>query len=124
MSTSTDVGKYIGVLLSSREQAHVFHLLTTSYAEHKALQAYYEAIVPLIDTYAETYMGISKKKIRGLGPHVNKRILTDERLIRPYFARLVRILKKLKLPKYQFLLNISQEIDALIRQTMYMLKLH
>ena len=35
----------------------MYHLTTKSFAEHKALQAYYEGIVPLLDAYAEAYMG-------------------------------------------------------------------
>lgn len=110
--------------MSSREQAHVFHLTTSSYAAHKALQNYYEKIVPLIDDYAETFMGVTKKKITGMGPYINKKIYTDERLILAYFKRLALILKKVKLPKYEFLNNISQEIESLVNQTVFLLRLH
>ena len=47
----------LSALMHSRTQAHVFHLRTKSFATHKALQGYYEAIVPLLDTYAEAYQG-------------------------------------------------------------------
>ena len=119
----TAVGKFIGVLMSSREQAHVFHLTTKSFAAHKALQAYYEAIVPLLDSYAETYMGKSKKTITGLTPYINRKIYTDSRLARAYFVKLAKTIKGLRLPKDPYLDNIRQEIDALVRQTMYMLSL-
>lgn len=33
--------QFVGILMSSRNQAHAFHLTTSSFAEHKALQAYY-----------------------------------------------------------------------------------
>jgi hypothetical protein len=49
--------RYVGVLMNSRTQAHAFHLMTNSFAQHKALQAYYEGIVPLLDQWAEAYMG-------------------------------------------------------------------
>ncbi len=117
------VGKFIGVLMSSREQAHVFHLTTSSFAAHKALQAYYEAIVPLLDSYAETYMGKSKRKITGLTPYVNRKIYTNSKLARGYFTKLAKTIQKIKLPKDPYLDNIRQEIDALVRQTMYMLSL-
>ena len=47
--------RYVGLLMNSRTQAHAFHLTTPSYAEHKALQAYYEGIVPLLDAWAEAF---------------------------------------------------------------------
>ena len=122
------VGKYIGLLMSSRTQAHVFHLTTKSYSAHKALQTYYEDIVPLLDSYAETYMGSNnnrnrKRTISGITPFVNKRILSDARFARMYFIKLSIALKKIKLPRNPYLDNIRQEIDALVRQTIYMLTL-
>lgn len=123
---SSSVGKYIGLLMSSRTQAHVFHLTTKSYAAHKALQAYYEGIVPLLDSYAETYMGKSNNKrptLTGIGPAVNRRILSDAKYAHKYFIRLAVVLKKIKLPRNPYLENIRQEIDALVRQTIYMLSL-
>lgn len=122
-SASVSVGKFIGLLMSSREQAHVFHLTTKSFAAHKALQGYYEEIVPLLDSYAETYMGKTKRTLTGLNPHINKKIYTDAKLARAYFTRLAKTIKSLKLPRDSYLDNIRQEIDALIRQTLYMLSL-
>lgn len=49
--------KMISLLLSSQTQAHVYHLQTESYAEHKALQKYYEGIDALTDGLAESYQG-------------------------------------------------------------------
>lgn len=122
----SSVGRYIGLLMASRTQAHVFHLTTKSYAAHKALQNYYEEIVPLLDSYAETYMGRSNnnnKKLTGLSAAVNRRILSDPRFAHKYFIRLAIALKKIKLPRNPYLENIRQEIDALVRQTIYMLSL-
>ena len=44
-------------ILHSRTQAHVYHLQTKSYAEHKALNEYYDEIVPVFDGIVETYQG-------------------------------------------------------------------
>lgn len=121
--SSAAVGKFVGILMSSREQAHVFHLMTKSFAAHKALQAYYESIVPLLDSYAETYMGKSKRKITGLAPYINRKIYTNPKLARAYFIKLEKSISAIKLPKVPYLDNIRQEIDALVRQTVYMLSL-
>jgi hypothetical protein len=37
--------------------AHSAHLLTASYAQHKALETFYEDIIPLADSFAEGFMG-------------------------------------------------------------------
>ena len=44
-------------ILHSRNQAHVFHLQTKSYAEHIALNGYYDAVVALFDGIVESYQG-------------------------------------------------------------------
>jgi hypothetical protein len=119
----SNVGKFVGLLLSSREQAHVFHLTTTSYATHKAMQKYYEDVVDLIDSYAEAYMGRSKKRLTGLTPYINRTIVTDPRLTKPYFAKLIKNLNSIKLPKDSALENIREEINALLIKTIYALSL-
>lgn len=37
--------------------AHYAHLMTSSYAQHVALNSFYEEIVDLADTFAESFMG-------------------------------------------------------------------
>jgi hypothetical protein len=68
-------------------------------------------------------MGKSKRAITGLTPHINKKIYTDAKLARGYFVKLAKSIKSIKLPRDSYLDNIRQEIDALIRQTLYMLSL-
>lgn len=51
------IAKLISDLFFSRTQAHIFHLQTQSFAQHKALEDYYTSIVDLIDTLVETYQG-------------------------------------------------------------------
>lgn len=55
--TKYDISEMISLLFHSRTQAHTFHLQTESFAEHKALQDYYDGIVVLIDTIVESYQG-------------------------------------------------------------------
>ena len=45
------------IFFQSRTQAHVFHLKTTSYASHIALQGYYDGVIDLIDGLVEAYQG-------------------------------------------------------------------
>lgn len=41
--------------------AHILHLKTSSYSEHKALQELYEGIIPLLDSLIESFQGIYGK---------------------------------------------------------------
>lgn len=50
-------GELIMRCFNLRTVAHVAHLKTTSYAEHVALKELYEAIIPLVDSFAEVYQG-------------------------------------------------------------------
>jgi hypothetical protein len=52
-----DFAKLISYLFHSRTQTHIFHLQTQSFAEHMALNVYYDGIVPLIDGIVEAYQG-------------------------------------------------------------------
>lgn len=52
-----DFVKLISYLFHSRTQTHIFHLQTQSFAEHMALNTYYDGIVPLIDGIVEAYQG-------------------------------------------------------------------
>jgi hypothetical protein len=57
--TKTDSGfkDMVSILLHSQTQVHIFHLQTKSYAEHKALQKYYEDIDGIVDGIIESYQG-------------------------------------------------------------------
>ena len=49
---------FVATLLHSATNTHFFHFTTDSYSRHKALQKYYEAIVDLTDSFAESHAGI------------------------------------------------------------------
>jgi len=52
-----DFCKMVCNILHSRNQAHVFHLQTQSFAEHRALNNYYDGVVDLFDGIIESYQG-------------------------------------------------------------------
>jgi hypothetical protein len=113
--------RYVGLLMNSRTQAHAFHLTTSSFAEHKALQAYYEGIIPLLDSWAEAYMG---KYGRLKRVSLNKRFMKDPTKAKAYFKSLLMRVRAIRLPRGDtYLKNIQDEIVALIRSTLYMLTL-
>jgi hypothetical protein len=47
----------IALCFESRTKAHYAHLQTKSFAEHKALDDYYNSIIDLTDGFAESYQG-------------------------------------------------------------------
>jgi hypothetical protein len=114
------VVKFISILLSSREQAHIFHLQTPSYAQHKALQGYYEDIVDLIDTYVESYQG-RYGILKGYKP--SNTILEDDSTV-SYFMGLQKFVDETRgqLPQDGELNNTVDEIAGLISSTVYKLK--
>ena len=54
---SNTAGEFVGMLFLARDIAHRIHLKTLSFAEHKTLNEFYEAIVPLADDFAQQYQG-------------------------------------------------------------------
>lgn len=54
---ATSCASFVLTLLHSVTSAHVLHLLTKSYAMHKALQEFYLSIGDLADDLAEGYQG-------------------------------------------------------------------
>ena len=109
----------------SRTQAHIFHTRVTgegSLAAHLALQAYYEAIVPLIDGLVETYQGqyglIEYKEVNGVDNDASK-----ENMVK-YFDNLCKFLdKERKDSKLQmsWLQNDIDNIASLLYSTKYKL---
>lgn len=118
--------KLISTLMASRDQAHVFHWQTTgagSYAAHKALQKYYDAIPDLIDALVESYQG-KHGIITGYEPAERFDDYSADNAIK-YFKALSTFLERIysKFPKEDT--NIINQLDAfkdLIYTTIYKLE--
>jgi hypothetical protein len=95
-------------------------LQTKSYAAHKALNGYYDAIVGLTDKYAETYQG---KYGIVMGYKPVKKFVQGDKEILPYFHKLEKEVSDLrsKLPKDLDLENAYADILDLIHSTQYLL---
>ena len=52
---------FIARTLALRTAAHQLHLTSTSYAQHVALDEFYTGLVPLVDSFAEVYMGLATR---------------------------------------------------------------
>ena len=51
------MGELVMRCLHARTTAHVLHLKATSYAKHKALNDFYDALPDFVDSIAEAYQG-------------------------------------------------------------------
>lgn len=113
--------RYVSALFNSRNQAHVFHLRTKSYAQHMALQAYYEGIIPLVDSYVEAYQGTRNRRLNGL--RKNSVYIQDPTKALAYFVRLKKRIRSMKpLASETHLKNIRDEIMQLLSSTIYKLR--
>lgn len=109
-------GKFIGMLFQSRDMMHIAHLQTTSFAEHKALNGYYDGILDLTDKFSEVYFGrfkrveivIPESKIMSAAEHLKEMQQTIDSERNNYPSEIQ---------------NIMDEMLALINKTLYLLTL-
>ena len=117
MDKKAEIAKFIGVLMMSRTAAHLMHLKTGSYAEHKALNDLYDGIVEHLDSFAEAAQGeFGKLDI----PYINMIGSVDSPS--KAVASHLKALEKLGEACSQgYLKNIVDEVVALYRSTLYKL---
>jgi len=109
---------FFGVLFHSRDCMHLTHLQTTSYAEHKALNKYYEGILDLTDNLIETYFGIAGKKSSIKIPQ--SEFINAQAHLKQLYSY---IESNRGIFEESQLQNIIDEICALINKTQYLLTL-
>lgn len=114
----------IDKLLGLQTQLRVFHWQTASYSEHKALGKAYEALDGLIDTFVETWMGATGQKITAgfkltLVDYKNK---AASDLLNQAYTFLTGELEE-SLKGRSELLNIRDEMLAVVQHTRYLLTL-
>jgi len=116
-----DFVQMVSILLHSQTQAHTFHLQSTSYAEHKALQKYYEGIDGLVDTIVEAYQG-KYGIIKGYKNFPFNEYKSTEGTIN-YFEKLCDKVTELRdFCEDSCLQNEIDNVCTLISQTLYKLK--
>lgn len=117
------VGKLIGFLMHSRNQTHIFHLQTSSFAKHKALQDYYEGIIPLVDDLSESYQG-RYGKIRSIEIPKSVSNLTDDTVVGTYLMAVLNYIENNRqyLPQDADLQATYDDIIALLTKTLYLIK--
>lgn len=109
---------FLATMLHSATNTHFFHWTTDNNSKHMALAAYYDSIVDLTDTFAESYMGKYGKFTSF--PSVYHQPKDPIR----YLESLQSFVKEARqdLPQDSELQNIIDEIADLINTTTYKLK--
>jgi len=108
--------KFIGMLFQSRDMMHLMHLKTESFAEHKALNAYYDGILELTDGFTESYFGYYGR----LDISIPQSTAEDA------IAHLKSLAKTIDAERENYpscLQNILDEMSALVYKTLYLLTL-
>ena len=107
-------------LLHSQTQSHIFHLQTKSYAEHKALQGFYEDVDGLTDSLIEAYQG-QFGIIQNYDSFPVMRYEYKEQMI-AYFEGLMGEINMCRDGLPSHLQNIVDTIIELITSTLYKIK--
>jgi DNA-binding ferritin-like protein len=109
---------FLATMLHSATNTHFFHWSTDSYAKHKALAKYYDSIIDLTDTFAESYMGKYGKFTSFPSVyHQPKDPIRYMESLQSFVAE-----ARNDLPQDSELQNIIDEISDLINSTTYKLK--
>ena len=116
-------GLFIGTLMQSLNQAHIYHLQAEgpgSFAAHLALQGYYEGIVPLIDGLVESYQG----RFGILRGYAMESSIKEDGNALMYFEGLSKFVEAIrtKLPQDSYIQNEIDNVVNLIETTKYKLK--
>lgn len=102
-------------------QTHYWHLMTTGYAEHKALNMFYDELPDLMDVFIETFVGVNgrMKTIPAAYPIVAH----DVTVVREYFSRLHQDLMQVRPNVNPHLQSELDNILTLVAKTNYLLTL-
>lgn len=117
-TSSAAIAEIVGIAFMSRTYTHMAHLKTASFAEHKALNDFYDSVVDLADTLAESAQGLYGKLDI---PFVNMQG-TINKPVDALENQLASIKRLCKVCDEDYLENIIQEIEALYRSTIYKLR--
>ena len=108
-------------MLEASAQAKVFHWQTSSFAEHEAMEYFYDGFNPLMDKFIEAYQGCYGRIMLGceleVKPYTMDAPITFVSSFKDYISSDARML----VMGNTALLNILDEIKGLTEQTLYKL---
>ena len=117
--------KYLPYCFALRSQIHLYHFQTQSYAEHKALEEFYEWLLILVDTLTETYqgshgrvkIGSSSEEITDYSDHEYVKVTIEK------FVKETERMKEIIKEKNSDIQNILDEMIWLGNRTLFLLSL-
>ena len=118
---SVDFVEMVSLILHSRTQVHTLHLQTKSFAEHSALNGYYDGIGDLVDGIIESYQG-KYDIIEGYKSYDIVNYKSTEATIK-YLKDLDGKVQKLRgCCKDTYIQNQIDNVNELINSTLYKLR--
>jgi hypothetical protein len=118
---SGDFVEMVSILLHSRTQTHTLHLQTKSFAEHSALNEFYDGIGDIVDGIIESYQG-KYDIIEGYKSYDLVNYKSTEATIK-YLKDLDGKVQKLRgCCKDTYIQNQIDNVNELINSTLYKLR--
>jgi hypothetical protein len=115
----------IGPLIQFQQQLRIFHWQTDSFAEHEAFGKAYENLDGLIDEFVETYMGRFGKIKPTITFNLILKSLESDNAVKESLSKFEGYLIEMsnEIPQESYLLNIRDEMLAVINKLRYLLTL-
>lgn len=116
-----NAAQFIGALFLARDVTHSTHLNTRSFAKHKALQEFYEGVIPLADDFAEAYQG-RKGLIGAIALQAAKKTANVTEFLQDQLDEIEKCRYEIISDDDTALQNIIDEVVALYLSVLYKLK--
>ena len=124
-TAQNEFGAFFVKMLAVRDQGHIFHWQTRSFAQHQAFGDFYEDYLDFVDALAESIMGVKERPI--IGNATISLVDYSDNSIKKYLEEAYQLftveVKTVINEKYVEIYNMIEEITALIHKLKYLLTL-
>jgi len=124
-TAQNEFGAFFVKMLAVRDQGHIFHWQTTSFARHEAFGNFYEDYLDHVDSLAESIMGIKQRPT--IGNATISLVDYSDFAIKKYLEETYELftvdIKNVIESKYVEIYNVVEEITALLHKLKYLLTL-
>lgn len=118
------MSKILYTLLHLQNQMRLYHWQTNSFARHKGSDMLVTELNLLVDNFIEVYQGIHKViKLDGKTNVIRLKNISDKDIVAYLLKKRSEIVTLTKKMKNTDLLNIRDEIVAVINKTLYLFRL-
>ena len=119
--SKADIATVTFELLNSVTKVHLNHLLTTSYAAHKAMNEFYDGVGDLADDIVEQYQGLTEKLLTFPTSYVFPLMNTPQECVNYLRILYTQVDACHNDCPYSEIQNILDEVKSLINSTKYKL---